>query len=97
MCSDSVPAIIGQWNSFGKFPRWISFASFGPRPPASRFGRREWRCALAARGLDYIHPVPLVDPRTMPPPPELGQAKHFNYPTAVFIAYEKNYQDSEKY
>ena len=58
---------------------------------------REWRCALAVRGLDYIHPFPLVDPRTMPPPPEFGQAKHFNDPTAVFIAYEKNYQDSEKY
>lgn len=57
---------------------------------------REWRCALAARGLDYIHPVPLVDPRTVPPPPELGQTKHFNDPTAVFIEYERNYQDGEK-
>ena len=57
---------------------------------------REWRCALAARGLDYIHPVPLVDPRTVPPPRELSQTKHFNDPTAVFIAYERNYQDREK-
>jgi hypothetical protein len=56
---------------------------------------REWRCALAARGVDYIHPVPLVDPRSVPPPKELGQTKHFNDPTAVFIAYERNYQNKE--
>lgn len=62
----------------------------------SAWVEREWRCALAARGLDYIHPVPLVDPRIVPPPPELGQTKHFNDPTAVFIAYERNYQDGEK-
>lgn len=62
----------------------------------SSWVEREWRCALASRGLDYIHPVPLVDPRTVPPPPELGHTKHFNDPTAVFIAYERNYQDREK-
>jgi molecular chaperone DnaK len=38
---------------------------------------REWRCALQSRGLDFIDPVPLVPPESVPPPPELG-GKHFN-------------------
>jgi serine/threonine protein kinase len=39
---------------------------------------REWRLALRARGIDYIDPVPLVDPKHAPPPPELAAALHFN-------------------
>ncbi len=38
---------------------------------------REWRYALDEKGLDYIHPIPLVDPRLAPPPPELA-SRHFN-------------------
>jgi hypothetical protein len=34
--------------------------------------RREWQCALNSRGLDYIQPVPLVNPDKVPPPPELS-------------------------
>jgi hypothetical protein len=56
---------------------------------------REWRCALAARGLDYIHPVPLIDPRIVPPPFEL-QTKYFNDPAAVMVAYERNYRNREQ-
>jgi len=37
----------------------------------------EWRYALEYRGLDYIHPVPLVSPKEAPPPKEL-EALHFN-------------------
>jgi len=33
---------------------------------------REWRCALAERGLDFIVPCPLVDPKKVPPPKELA-------------------------
>jgi hypothetical protein len=38
---------------------------------------REWRYALLEKGLDYIHPIPLEDPRLAPPPVELA-SKHFN-------------------
>jgi hypothetical protein len=38
---------------------------------------REWRFALRERGLDYIHPIPLADPREVPPPAELA-SRHFN-------------------
>lgn len=44
---------------------------------ASEWVEREWRAALKARGIDYIDPVPLADPKTVPPPPELAAA-HFN-------------------
>ena len=38
--------------------------------------KREWLCALNSKGLDFIHPVPLVNPDKVPPPPELS-AKQF--------------------
>lgn len=37
----------------------------------------EWRCALEARGQDFIDPVPLVSPREVPPPAELAD-RHFD-------------------
>jgi hypothetical protein len=43
----------------------------------SSWVEKEWRCALKARGLDFIDPVPLVSPQTVPPPPELA-SKHFD-------------------
>lgn len=43
----------------------------------SEWVEREWRCALATRGVDFIDPVPLVPPDEAPPPPELS-AKHFD-------------------
>lgn len=36
-----------------------------------------WRFALETRGIDCIHPVPLVDPRIVPPPADLAKL-HFN-------------------
>ena len=33
---------------------------------------REWRLALAERGITYIDPVPLTNPQKAPPPPELS-------------------------
>jgi len=44
---------------------------------ASEWVEREWRYALSEKGLDYIHPIPLVDPRSAPPPRELA-SRHFN-------------------
>jgi hypothetical protein len=44
---------------------------------------KEWRLALELRGLEYIDPVPLVDPRESPPPKELASL-HFN---DLYLAY----------
>jgi serine/threonine protein kinase len=43
----------------------------------SNWVEKEWKCALKTRGLDFIDPVPLVSPDTVPPPQELA-SKHFN-------------------
>jgi serine/threonine protein kinase len=43
----------------------------------SNWVEKEWRCALKARGLDFIDPVPLVSPSKVPPPRELA-SRHFN-------------------
>ena len=43
----------------------------------SKWVNTEWRCALDARGLDFIDPAPLDPPDQVPPPPELS-ALHFN-------------------
>lgn len=51
----------------------------------SEWVEKEWRCALDARGLDFIDPVPLEGPEHAPPPKELA-AKHFNDPLLAFIA-----------
>jgi tetratricopeptide (TPR) repeat protein len=39
---------------------------------------REWRTALALRGIAGIDPVPLVSPEEVPPPAELASQLHFN-------------------
>jgi TIR domain len=65
------------------------FCLFWSRPSSeSDWVGKEWRCALAARGLNYIHPVPLADPRDVPPPKELSSL-NFNDPTRIVIDYEK--------
>lgn len=38
----------------------------------SEWVKREWQCALNSKGLDYIQPVPLVNPDKVPPPSELS-------------------------
>jgi len=54
------------------------------RASQSQWIDMEWRRALAARGLDYIHPVVLVDPRTIPAPRGL-MAKYFKDLKRVLI------------
>lgn len=54
----------------------------------SEWVEKEWRAAYKAKGLRYIHPVPLSDPRDVPPPAELG-SKHFNDLAQILIAYEE--------
>jgi hypothetical protein len=55
----------------------------------SEWVEKEWRAAYSAKGVSYIHPVPLADPRDVPPPPELGNCKHFNDVSQIVIAYEQ--------
>ena len=50
---------------------WSSFAR------ASKNVEREWRTALDKKGLAFIHPIPLEDPRLALPPDEL-RSLHFN-------------------
>jgi hypothetical protein len=57
------------WSKFSSKSEWVD---------------REWRCALAERGIDFIDPVPLVDPQVVPPPPELA-SKHFNDWVLAFL------------
>ena len=51
----------------------------------SEWVSREWRYALDEKGLDFIHPIPLVDPRIVPPPPELA-SRHFNDVIMLYLA-----------
>jgi len=51
----------------------------------SKWVAAEWRMALTKRGLDYIHPVPLADALTAPPPEELTNL-HFSDPIINFIS-----------
>jgi hypothetical protein len=43
----------------------------------SQWVEKEWRCAFAAKGVEFIDPVPLVPPDRVPPPAELA-SRHFN-------------------
>jgi hypothetical protein len=45
---------------------------------------KEWRRALDEKGIDFIHPIPLVDPRLVPPPPELA-SRHFNDAILLYL------------
>jgi len=51
----------------------------------SEWVEKEWRCALDAKGITFIDPVPLVSPDVAPPPPELA-ALHFNDWHLAFMA-----------
>jgi serine/threonine protein kinase len=57
----------------------------------SKWVEREWRYALKLRGLDFINPLPLEDPRGIPPPTELS-SKHFNDMLLAFIKAEEVYK-----
>jgi hypothetical protein len=80
-----------DWESelFNVVPASDLFCLFWSVPASqSAWVEREWRCALTARGLEYIHPVPLQDPRDVPPPVELV-SRHFGDPTFLLQEYEK--------
>jgi hypothetical protein len=45
---------------------------WSPNARVSDYVEREWRFALRERGLSFIHPIPLTDPKDAPPPTELS-------------------------
>jgi hypothetical protein len=85
-----------SWESevFNHVPTRDLFCLFwSAQASESKWVEIEWRCALGTGGLDYIHPVPLVDPRTVPPPREL-KAKHFSDVIFIVREYEKEQRKS---
>ncbi len=68
--SDQLSSEIAQRDVFYLF--WSKAAS------ESEWVDREWRLALAQKGIDRIDPVPLVSPEKVPPPQELASVLHFN-------------------
>lgn len=57
--------------------RDILFLCWSRNAQQSPWVDREWRYALAQKGLDAIEPIPLEQPDVCPPPTELSR-KHFN-------------------
>lgn len=62
------------WSRFAKESAWVE---------------REWKLALAKRGIDYIDPVPLVDPDIVPPPRRLRKL-HFGDAYLAYIEYQRS-------
>ena len=53
----------------------------------SEWVEKEWKLAIKRRGVEYIDPVPLVDPEIAPAPKELASL-HFNDAWIAYISYE---------
>ena len=64
------------WSRHARHSRWVD---------------DEWRYGFTQKGLGFIDPVPLVDPRKAPPPVELAEHKHFNDWTLIYSEYEKSF------
>jgi hypothetical protein len=60
----------------------------------SAWVEREWRYALERRGLDFINPLALEDPRLVAPPAEL-RSKHFNDMLLAFIKAEEAFHKGD--
>jgi hypothetical protein len=63
------------WSRHAKNSKWVT---------------REWRYGMETRGVEFIDPVPLTDPRKVTPPPELSSEKHFNDWTLAYAEYENS-------
>jgi hypothetical protein len=78
------------WNEIPKRDLfWLFWSEHASR---SEWVEKEWRCALNARDCDYIHPVPLADPRIVQPPAELKGCAHFEDVTRIVAEYEKAFR-----
>jgi hypothetical protein len=88
----------GQWEStlYREIGASDGFFLFWSQNAAkSEWVEREWRYALKVRGLDFINPLPLEDPRNVNPPAELS-SKHFNDMLLAFIKVEDAYRASKQ-
>jgi TIR domain len=72
---DSSDILYLFWSRHAKHSNWVD---------------QEWRYGFRQKGLGFIDPVPLVDPRKAPPPAELAEHKHFNDWTLIYSEYEKS-------
>jgi TIR domain len=72
---DSSDILYLFWSRHAKHSNWVD---------------QEWRYGFRQKGLGFIDPVPLVDPRKAPPPAELAEHKHFNDWTFIYSEYEKS-------
>jgi TIR domain len=72
---DSSDILYLFWSRHAKHSNWVD---------------QEWRYGFRQKGLGFIDPVPLVDPRKVPPPAELAEHKHFNDWTLIYSEYEKS-------
>lgn len=68
--------------------REIFYLFWSPEAAASEWVEQEWKLALEKKGIQFINPVPLADPRDAPPPAELGSL-HFNDAHVAMIQYER--------
>jgi hypothetical protein len=60
------------------------------RASRSNYVEREWRYGLKTKGIDFIDPIPLTDPRRAPPPQELAGEKHFSDWVLFYERYERS-------
>lgn len=67
--------------------RDVFYLFWSQQAAESEWVEKEWRLALAKRGLDYINPVPLDEPDSVPPPTELA-GLHFNDAWLGYIKYQ---------
>lgn len=57
---------------------------------SSEWVEREWRYGQARKGAEFIDPVPLINPRLVPPPEELGKRGHFDDWVSGYLEAEKS-------
>jgi hypothetical protein len=55
----------------------------------SEWVEREWRYGKARKGIEFIDPVPLVDPRLVSPPEALGEENRFENWVVAYLEAEK--------
>jgi hypothetical protein len=63
----------------------VFFLFWSKHAAESEWVAREWKCALATRGTDFIAPVMLAPPDVAPPPAELSRL-HFNDSWLAYIS-----------
>jgi hypothetical protein len=66
--------------------RDVFFLFWSKAASVSEWVEKEWRFALARRGLNFIDPIPLASPERVPPPRELAGTLHFDDWTVAYAS-----------